>query len=394
MKLLDLIKNKNGSRKISVITGILSSYANLLISIVNGLVLIPFYLKFFDSTLYGAWIATAGMVSMFALLEGGVNQIITQKLAKSYARKSSSSFKLIFSTGILINIVVFITIILIGFILSKIFPNVINIPKENHNILSKAIILATLGSAFTVFQGVLFSPFYAWQKVFVVAIVAMATSISAILVNIICLYSGLGVLSLSVSILFNGFSGFCLSLILVKKQMDLRYGKQWLIIHKGHILVILKKSLPLYLNKIFTTVANNIEPILIAYFVNPTAVVVYTMTSKLLSVASSLINPIAGSIIGSASHLFSESNNEKKDNVVKTIVTIQAFITITILTLVVTLNKDFIDLWLGEKFYGGELLTFLFALQILVQTRLNLFSSLIQSTGDFKTTSIYDIFAN
>lgn len=391
MKFIELIKNKNESRKIAVFTGIIGTYSNTLISIVNGIVLVPIYLRFFGKDIYGAWLATAGMISMLALLEGGINQVITQRLAKSYSRGNSNSFKMIFSSGLIINVFISLFIIIIGFFFSKIFTFFIELSKPNIKIISNAIIIASIGTAFSLFQSVAFSPFYAWQRVYVVTIVALISSILSILVNIICLFNNMGVISISMSILTNGILGVSLSVILANKHMKSRHGRNWLNIKYKHILLILKKSIPLYLNKIVTTVANNIEPILIASLINPATVVIYNVTYKLMTLASSIINPIAGSIMGSTSHLIGNSNKTRQREVISSLVFIQTVITTIVLVVLGTINKDFVEIWVGKDYYGGNLLSSLLILQILVQTRFNLFSSIIQSTGDFKTTAFSEI---
>ena len=394
MNFFRAIRNKNESRKVAAITSILGTYSSLIVNIINGIIMIPLFLHFFGSDLYGTWLATAGMISMFALLEGGINQVITQRLARSYSRGKHVTFRLNLSSGIIINTGVILCMFLLGLIFSTLFPFFIHTNKSNYNVIGNSIILASLGSALTLYQNTLFSPFYAWQKVFIATIVSNGTSILGIIINLILLYAGYGIISISISIFINGLVGFLLAIFFVKKEMHARYKSNWFIFKFKHIQLVLKKCIPLYLNTIVSTVSGNIEPVLIASYINSTAVVIYNVTFKLVSLSTLPISAIAGSIIGSASHLFGENNKVKQREIVHSLISIQAIISVIMLSVVVMVNKDFVSIWVGDKFYGGDLLTILFVFQILSNTRFNLFTSLIQATGEFKITSIGGIVAS
>lgn len=391
MKLFRVIKNENESRKVAVLTNMFGTYSYVVVNILNGLVLIPLFLKYFGVELYGAWLATSGMISMFALLEGGINQVITQRLALSYSRNKQVSFRLVFSSGLIINTMVVLGMILLGGIFSKTFQYFIHTSTSNYRVLSNSIILATLGVALTLYQNTLFSPLYAWQRTFTAGIINSGTSILGIVINLILLFNGAGIISISISLFLNGLIGFLLAIFSVSKQMRARYGKGWFILKIRHTKFILKKSAPLYLNTVINTISGNIEPVIIAGYVNSAAVVMYNVTYKLISMAGLPINAIAGAIMGSASHLFGQNDRDKQKSVVQTVVSLHTIVSVIVIVALVVINKDFIRVWVGQNLYGGDLLTILFGCQVLLTTRFNIYNSLIQATGNFKLTSLTGI---
>jgi O-antigen/teichoic acid export membrane protein len=367
------------------------TYSYVLVNILNGLVLIPLFLRYFGVDLYGAWLATSGMISMFALLEGGINQVITQRLAKSYARKNPVSFRLVFSSGLIINTMVVLCMIVLGCIFAKTFQYFIHTSELNYRVLRNSIILATLGVALTLYQNTLFSPYYAWQRVFIAGIINSGTSIMGIVVNLVLLFNGFGIISISISLFLNGLIGFLLAIFFVTGEMRRRHGAGWFILKFRHTKFILKKSAPLYLNTVINTVSGNIEPVIIGGCINSAAVVMYNVTYKLISMAGLPINAIAGGIMGSASHLFGQNDRDKQKSVVRTVISIHTIISVVVIAVLVIVNKDFVRLWVGEKLYGGDLLTILFGCQVLLSTRFNIYNSFIQATGNFKTTSLTGI---
>lgn len=85
----------------------LAAFANLVhgittlgISIVVGLVMVPIYLRFFNAGVYGAWLASGGLIAMLALVESGLSTVVTQRLAAAIADNNSSEFAEVAGTGI------------------------------------------------------------------------------------------------------------------------------------------------------------------------------------------------------------------------------------------------------------------------------------------------------
>ncbi len=74
------------SRKKGSLVLALSSLTILAIALIEGVVLVPVYLNFIGTSLYGAWLATGTLVTYMGLLHFGVNAVIIQKISYAVGR--------------------------------------------------------------------------------------------------------------------------------------------------------------------------------------------------------------------------------------------------------------------------------------------------------------------
>ena len=75
------------SRKRASIVNLIRSYAFILIEIIRGVIMIPIYLQYIDSRLYGAWLATGSIIVLMGLSDFGLSSLIVQKAGSLYGKK-------------------------------------------------------------------------------------------------------------------------------------------------------------------------------------------------------------------------------------------------------------------------------------------------------------------
>ena len=95
---------------------------NNFITIFFGIILVPYYLKFFNVELYGVWIASAGVIALLGTLESGLSFIFTQKLADCYGKENIQGFSKYYVKSNLVigSIRFFVETILVFFVVSTV----------------------------------------------------------------------------------------------------------------------------------------------------------------------------------------------------------------------------------------------------------------------------------
>ena len=140
------------SRKKQTIWRIFFSNLDFIIAISNGIILIPIYLIFIDSSLYGAWLATGAILSWLSISDPGVGLILQQKVSKYYSQNNRKKIGNAIYSALLISIISTLFIILIGYVLEINLGEIINIEKNNIDliILKKAFRISVIGLLFTI----------------------------------------------------------------------------------------------------------------------------------------------------------------------------------------------------------------------------------------------------
>lgn len=89
------------SRTKSTLANLISQYMSLGLAVVN-IVLIPFYLKYIDVKLYGAWLASGNIINWLTILDPGLNDLLRQQVAKFYGQQDNDMLGKSIGTGWLV----------------------------------------------------------------------------------------------------------------------------------------------------------------------------------------------------------------------------------------------------------------------------------------------------
>ena len=88
----------------------LGSYANTVITIIQGLVLVPLYLYYLGPELYGLWLASGGMLGMLWLMNFGIGSLLTQRVGRAYGRSDFSNLGAYFINGMAVYLLICIKV--------------------------------------------------------------------------------------------------------------------------------------------------------------------------------------------------------------------------------------------------------------------------------------------
>jgi hypothetical protein len=81
------------SRRAATIANLIHQYVTTGLVIVNGIVLVPLYLKYIDFKLYGAWLATGNVAAWLLLADAGFSDILRQRTAHLYGQPTEQELK-------------------------------------------------------------------------------------------------------------------------------------------------------------------------------------------------------------------------------------------------------------------------------------------------------------
>lgn len=383
------MKEASISKKKASIINLIINYANTFFLVVNGLILVPVYFKFFSLSIYGSYLATANIVGILSLLEFGLSLVLTQKLSYFYKTEDYRSFHKIMKAGFVISFVLISFLVIIALIISPYVPIWVKALPNDYSSIKYAFIINAVGMAFFLYSNTLTSVFQAWFKVQISGVVNVVSALLGILSTVLALYMGFGVLSISFGIFTRGLVcviGLIPFLIVNLKKGNYpksRVGKE---IYTD----LIKSSLPVFGNTVSKSLIDNIQILILTSFVNPTATAIFALTTKVYQLCNNLLAPIGSSIFSSLSQLVSDKDKTYLNSVILKVFSLFTLFSLLLLTTGFALNNSFMSLWVGSDKSGGFFLSLMVCINMFVSTRFAYMNFNLFALGVFGKTVFYD----
>jgi O-antigen/teichoic acid export membrane protein len=217
--------------------------------------------------------------------------------------------------------------------------------------------------------------------------VLLVSAIAGFFVSIISIFSGLGLWSIILGLLSRAFISLFGSLFFVIYIVK-DFVRPHLKISKFIFFEFAKVAPASSLGGISYAIMNQSETALVAIFIRPEVAAVLNLTRKAADVGRSFIDTIGYASYGGFAHLV---GSKQRSNIFKVYTEIQSFqisASIAIAAAYMAVNQSLVEVWVGKNQYGGNILTILMALQIVLNTRSTLNNSLYRATGSIITGSI------
>ncbi|ACL03025.1 hypothetical protein Dalk_1324 [Desulfatibacillum aliphaticivorans] len=205
----------------------LTQYVQIILTIIYGVILIPFYLRYISTEMYGVWMATGNIMMWLSILMPDWSQLILQQLGVAYGAEDREEFSRILVCGIIIAISFGLVFYTVSWSASFFFEGWLNLPVGFELAsLTNAFLLAAVGTALTVL-GVTFSSVnLALQHTVSAGMANIAAMVVRVVSVVILLRQGYGILSLGYGNMLYGTTVLVVNVLFTVKfvwPMGLRF---------------------------------------------------------------------------------------------------------------------------------------------------------------------------
>ncbi len=381
---------KNPSRKKAAIISAFTHYSTTVFLIVQGIVLVPLYIRFAGEELYGAWLATGSIIGYLGLLDMGLGSVISQQVAAYAGKGDTKELAPVIATGLLVSVVPALCIIILGACLRSYIAGWVGLP-DSSSILSQAFFLATLATAAMIVACGFGGIFLGLQRAGVISIQYIIATVLGIVVTIYLLYQGRSILAIAAGMLARalfvavGHALYFIYWITRKESPALYFDRQIL-------QAILKKSLWVFLSRSAGNIARRSDALIVATIAGPAQTTMLTITQKASDIIRIFIDRTVTACTPGIAHLFGESFDPGRvRNRIDQIARVIIWMAVIGLGGFCLMNREFIQLWLADqaagKHYGGASLTGLIAISALALTCSNLLNTILFAHGKIELTS-------
>jgi O-antigen/teichoic acid export membrane protein len=376
------------NKRFAAFANLLFSSSQAVFTIIVGLLMVPFYLRHFNISTYGAWLASGNVIAMIALIEPGIATVATQRLSASYAANEKVRFANIFGSSLLLSVGFGIVVILVGLCLSPFIPSWLNAPSEQRHSLSMALSFSTLGAGTSFIFYTLGAATQAWQRTVapgVIGLFALTANIVAILLG---LYAGLGVVAL-------GLGSFALSTIYILGYLvyiavmwqRLEFPRPSASLATAR--EIWHEAKMLLLAKIAGTVGKYLEAPAAAFAVSTEAAAILILTGRVLNAVQMFADRVGTAVFAGMAHSFAHFRESADYSVMKEVIVISTVISGLGIGFSLALSESIINLWVGKSAFGGLNLLLLLSLSSFISSRKDIISTLLVASGQIRRASLW-----
>jgi O-antigen/teichoic acid export membrane protein len=362
-------------------------YSTIIFNIIVGVLLVPLYLKFIPSGLYGAWLATGNLLFWISILDPGFSQVVLQRISYFYGKDDRATVGNYAFLGILIGIIVSFFIGLIGTYFYFNFTEWLNLKNLSElGDLKSAFILSLFGTCIMMFSYSLISINQGLQSSLGIGLVYLIANIGSIVMTIVLLKKGFGIITLGWVTLYRAIIYFIGNLAyllyrLYKENIKVRYSKSI----KGDFSLLVSYN---FLGKLGNTVLTQVNSFFVARLISTNQVSILRFSQSAPEMTKLFLVRPAIAITPALTHLLGEGDLEKSKKVLLRLMNYTIWGLGIAYVGFILFNGIFIKLWVGELFYAGDSINTLICILMFLTTITEVLSALVFSLGDIKKSNV------
>lgn len=359
------------------------AYGILGFNILTGIVLVPVYLRYIDQSLYGAWLATGNVLAWFTLFDPGLGRVLTQKIAQAYGAQQLHKVGSLIFPGFVFAVGLGILIIIVGQLLAPYVPRVVSLSDPSlARELETAFRVAIFGVGLTIFS---FAPASINRGLMRAAQMGLAGFLGMtgyVITILICIYSGLGIYSLAIALISrSAITGILNLSFMIHTLVMARIPVPFSMANSRQLM---SASLFTFLSRSATRLSRNSDALLVSALFGPAVVTPFELTKRGLSFATSILQRPSNALTSSISHLHGENDSEKMLEVMQRALRVLLFFSMLAAFAFLSLNGEFVRIWVGADLYAGELINLFFVLSFLAIIARTICVDLTMALGDFR----------
>jgi O-antigen/teichoic acid export membrane protein len=388
--MINFIKNIKRSDSRTVKWNLFFNYSSIIYNVIIAIALVPLYLKYIPSEVYGLWLATGNILIWMTLLDPGLGATMQYKIAFAIGENKKKEIGKLIGNSFIISFfflfVLFIAIVILQYNINS-WLNM-NFIKEDNFML--ALALTSFSTVLMVFSFNIQGINFGLQSSLGVGIVFTIMNIVGIGVTIYLLKNGYGLLAFGyagmIRALIYLIGNLCYMLIRIKSDnYKISYDKSGL----KELIKLFSIS---FVGKITGTLQGRVFEFLIAKYISYSTVTNFKMTlnapenSKIILIRPSVsISPVISKLIGSG------EVDEIKIKI-RQLFLFFIWASMFIFSAFLIFNENFINLWIGKSFFLGKIPNLLICILIIVASLSEILAQIVWSIGEIKKNNIATFF--
>jgi O-antigen/teichoic acid export membrane protein len=380
-----------GNRTGRAAMGFVTDVGGQFLLMVAGFVAVPIILSLTSQSLYGFWLTATSILGYLALTDLGLGISLTRLVASLTGLGDVPALNRVISTA-------FFTFCCAGFIffgigisVAPFIPGWFKIPSQDANVVISAYRIAVFAGALALPLSVFNSILSGYQRMAIDNTVRNLISLITLGISILLLYAGVGLNALAISNLCTVLATSLLSYFYAQRCFpELKVRPSF--VNRADLKRLLSFGGYFQVGRIANTVAVSTDSIVIAGAMGAAQVTPYAFSAKLPVLFSiSLISKLPGAVFPAISQMFANQEMEKLRLVFQRLGYYSVRLAVIAGTFVFIANRQFVSLWVGSQYFGGDFLNAIFVYWVLQDTVYRGTTAIVYASGDVRNWSIVSI---
>ncbi len=373
------------SRRRTVTLNAALLYLNIALTLVQGIALVPIYLRLLPISLYGAWLATGNLIGWIELVDPGLSTVLQQRTAFRYGEGDTRALGRTIGTGLLLGCAMS-TLPLFALPVARWVPGWFHITSSSDaHALTMAFAVALVSLTLALASYVVMAVNIGLQLIGSTGFIHTVSIGISVAVTVAGLVGGLGVVAIPLGLLARNvlmFAANLARLVTFARRQHLRLSGT-----RGEVGVLGKMMGYTFVVRLAVALTQRVELLLAARLVSPAAAAVLVITGKASEVVSLLASRIGISLSPAMSHLLGEGKRVRFAQLFGLVGRYQGAFMAVASAGVVALNLAFVSVWVGPSNFGGRALTFAIVLASGLAVLNSSVISLLIAAGEVRSTS-------
>ena len=362
-------------------------YTNIILAFVQGLLLVPLYISYIPIEIYGAWLASGNILAWISTIDPGLTVVLSQQVSTIYGKADLEELGKVIASGLILSCTVLILSLSFGVFASSFLFDILNLSSDvDYSIILEAFDYAFIGASLTLFSFSLSAVNYGLQGSLSVGLINATTTLFSIILTIILLYCDYGLMAIAYGLVFSGVSLSTFNILYL--FVRLKNEKIAVSFSLKRLTNLSKLLFFTFFSRASGIISTNIDLILISRFLGPETVASFALSKKTIDLSKEFLNQPVVAYQPVISNLYGMNEIDKLRKMLVRLIIILIWFTILIVGGMITLNSEFIGLWVGEKFYIGSNINLIICLSGLLMIFTQSAGYFSVSLGDIKRNSI------
>lgn len=363
-------------------------YVTIAIAVIQGILLVPLYLKMMPVELYGAWLATGNVLAWLELADPGIGSVLQQRVAFVTGRGYAAAVGPTVGTGLVLS-GAFALIPLAALPLASQIGSWVNLAPHLRDELTTAFVIGIVSASFSLGSQGLSSVNVGLQRIRATGGVLTIATVVGVALTVIGLFRGWGVLSIPLG------SATRAGLSLV--------GNAYIISAWARVegvrprpsgveaRAILGAASFSSISRIGVTILSRADAFLCARFLSPEATVTLTLTGRAIDVMRMVTDRIGVAAMPAVANLAGETGISGARPGARIVTRWVAALTAVCFGVGIAWNAHFVRLWVGQNHFGGNSLSFLLGCYAAFATLLAALGQILFALGRIRAVAAVTI---
>jgi O-antigen/teichoic acid export membrane protein len=341
------------SRRTATIVNLIHQYATIGLTVINGIVLVPLYLHFIEQKMYGAWLATGNIVGWLAMVDMGLSGLVRQQSAMAYGSGNKDMIGKVIGTGSVMLVIMGIIPGLVGLGLAGFIPKMFKMSGAEAHTLSLSFVLVALAVSTMIMSAGPTAAQQGLQRNISFSIIYISGAVFGIVVTVVCLYRGYGVLAIPLGLLARNilwFFAFWTYLIVVCRWLGIR-----LRVARSELGKFGSLTCWTFFSRLAYSVFLNCDTFVVGLLMGVELTPVYSLSMRGWDMLNMLLTRVGIAFMPGLAHLYGEGQAAKLRVISRRLLQTVGWTTALGVGACLCFNSSFVSLWVGRKFYAGNL---------------------------------------